>query len=293
MTGWVPAALASGAALAAVMGVRRLDPSAAFARLDALRGSIGRTKRCAALGTAIARAGVPVAPDVFLAAALAGAGAAGVVAWMLVRSAVVSLAAAATVGGAAWSVVASAERRYLDRFASQLPVVAQQLAGAIGAGLSLRQAIARAARDSPEPAASELRALSADLELGARIDSALQDAVARLPDPGLRTMVSAIVVQRVVGGDLARALTDLAAGLEARTVLEREARSATAQARMSAWLVAGLPLAGGVLVEIASPGILARTIGHGPGLALLIVATALQLVGVVLIRRIAQPAGMP
>ena len=59
---------------------------------------------------------------------------------------------------------------------------------------------------------------------------------------------------------------------------------------MSAWLVAGLPLAGGVLVEIASPGTLARTIGHGPGLGLLIAATALQVVGVVLIRRIVQPA---
>jgi tight adherence protein B len=291
MTGGVPAALASGAAISAVMGVRRLDPAVALARVEALRGSIRRMDRCSALGTALARAGVPVAPDVFLVATLACAGSMGVVAWTLVRSPVVSLVAAAAVGVAGWSVVASAERRYLDRFSSQLPVVAQQLAGAIGAGLSLRQAIARAARDAPEPAASELRALSADLELGARIDTALQDAVARLPDPGLRTMVTAIIVQRVVGGDLARALTDLAGGLEQRTALEREARSATAQARMSAWLVAGLPLAGGVLVEIASPGTLARTIGHGPGLGLLIAATALQVVGVVLIRRIVQPAG--
>ena len=291
MTGGVPAALASAAAITAVMGVRRLDPAAAVVRLEALRGSI-RTRRCAALGTALARAGVPIDPDVFLAATLGCAGSMGVVAWTLVRSPVVSVAAAAAVGAAGWSVVASAERRYRDRFASQLPAVAQQLAGAIGAGLSLRQAIARAARDAPEPAASELRTLSADLELGARIDTALQDAVARLPDPGLRTMVTAITVQRVVGGDLARALTDLAAGLEERTALEREARSATAQARMSAWLVAGLPLAAGVLVEIASPGTLARTIGHGPGLGLLIVATALQMVGVVLIRRIVQPAGV-
>ena len=199
MTGGVPAALASGAAISAVMGVRRLDPAVALARVEALRGSIRRMDRCSALGAALARAGVPVAPDVFLVATLACAGSMGVVAWTLVRSPVVSLVAAAAVGVAGWSVVASAERRYLDRFSSQLPVVAQQLAGAIGAGLSLRQAIARAARDAPEPAASELRALSADLELGARIDTALQDAVARLPDPGLRTMVTAIIVQRVVG----------------------------------------------------------------------------------------------
>jgi Flp pilus assembly protein TadB len=55
---------------------------------------------------------------------------------------------------------------------------------------------------------------------------------------------------------------------------------------MSAWLVAGLPFAGGVLVEIASPGTLARTLGHGPGLVLVVVATVLEILGVLAIRRI-------
>ena len=289
MTAGLPAALASGAAIAAVMGIRRLDLSSAFTGLEAARTSMRRSRRFATLGTALTRAGFAIAPDLFVAATCAAAGSIGVAAWTLVRSPVVSAVAAVAVVAAAWSVVASAERRYLDRFAAQLPVVAQQLASALGAGLSLRQAIARAAHDAPQPAGDELRVLSSDLELGARLDTALRDAVARLPDPGLRTMVTAIAVQRVVGGDLARALTDLAAGLEERTALEREARSATAQARMSAWLVSGLPLAGGVLVEIVAPGTLARTIGHGPGLGLLIVATALQVVGVVLIRRIVRP----
>ena len=99
-------------------------------------------------------------------------------------------------------------------------------------------------------------------------------------------MVIAVLVQRVVGGNLSQALADLSRRLEERAVLEREARSATAQARMSAWLVAGLPLAGGVLVEIAAPGTLARTLGQGPGLVLVVVATALQIVGVAIIRRI-------
>jgi tight adherence protein B len=229
-------------------------------------------------------------PDAFVAMTIAGSGASGVITWILVRSPIVAAVAAAGTAGLAVSVVTSADRRYLERFAAQLPVVAQQLAGAIGAGLSLRQAFARAARDAPDPAASELRALSHELELGARIEVALAEAVTRLPDPGLRTMAGAIMVQRVAGGDLARALTDLAAALEERSALEREARSATAQARMSAWLVAGLPLVGGVLVEVASPGTLARTVGRGPGLALVIAATALQVAGVALIRRIVRPA---
>ena len=291
MTTAVPAALASGAAIAAVTGVRRIDLRRSMAGISAGPGPLARTGHGAALGASLVRAGVRLGPDAFIALTLLAACVVGGTAWAVVRAPVIAVIAAASVVAAAWALVASADRRYLDRFSSQLPIVAQQLASAIGAGLSLRQAITRTAIDAPEPSASELRRLAADLEFGARIEVALEGAAARLPDPGLRIMVIAILVQRVVGGDLAGALADLSAGLEERAALEREARSATAQARMSAWLVAGLPLAGGVLVEIAAPGTLGRTLGHGPGLALLLVATALQVVGVALIRRIVRPRG--
>jgi len=285
----VPAVLASGAAIAAVMGVRRIDLGRSITRVAAGRGIIARSKRGASLSASLGRAGVTLGADAFLALTLFSACLIGAAAWAVVHTPVVAVIAAGSVVAAAWGLVASADRRYLDRFSSELPVVAQQLASAIGAGLSLRQAITRAGIDAPEPAASELRKLATDLEFGARIELALEGAVARLPDPGLRIMVIAILVQRVVGGNLAGALTDLSVRLEERAALEREARSATAQARMSAWLVAGLPLAGGVLVEIAAPGTLARTLGHGPGLVLLIAATALQIAGVALIRRIVNP----
>ena len=288
----VPAALASVAAIAAVMGMRRIDLGRAITRVAAGGGVVARTRHGALLNASLGRAGITLGVDAFLALTMIGACLVGAAAWAIVRTPVVAAIAAGAVVAAAWGLVASAERRYLDRFSAQLPVVGQQLASAIGAGLSLRQAIIRAGADAPEPAASELRRLATDLEFGARIEAALEGAVARLPDPGLRIMVTAILVQRVVGGDLAGALADLSARLEERAALEREARSATAQARMSAWLVAGLPLAGGVLVEVAAPGTLARTLGRGPGLALLIVATALQIVGVALIRRIVQPTAV-
>jgi tight adherence protein B len=184
------------------------------------------------------------------------------------------------------TLLASADRRYVLRVAGQLPVVAQQLASGLGAGLSLRQSLARAARDAPEPAAAELRRLVAELELGARVEEALGALLERLPDPDLRIMVTAIVVQRRTGGNLARALGELAERLEERIRLARELRGATAQARMTGWIVAGLPLVGGVMAELAAPGLLARTLGRGPGLALLAAAAALILVGTLWIRRI-------
>ena len=189
---------------------------------------------------------------------------------------------------AARAIVGSADARYLSRVARQLPGVADQLAGALGAGLSLRQAIGRAARDAPEPAAGELRGLAGDLAVGARVDEALERFADRLPDRDLGIMVTAILVQRRTGGDLARALGDIGARLEERARLARELRGATAQARLTAWLVAALPAVAGLAVEAAAPGTLSRALGHGPGLALLLVAGALQVVGVVLIRRIAR-----
>jgi len=285
MTGLVPAAMASASAVSVVAGIRRLGRSPGAWRppgSDLLR----RTRRGRDLAAALQRAGVRLGPEAFVAGTVLAAVLGGLAAWLLLRTSLVAVGAAGAVAGSAWALVSSADRRYLQRFSAQLPIVAQQLASAIGAGLSLRQAIARAAADAPEPAATELRRLSTDLDLGARIEAALEATVERLPDPGLRTMVIAVLVQRVVGGNLSQALADLSRRLEERTALEREARSATAQARMSAWLVAGLPLAGGVLVEIAAPGTLARTLGQGPGLLLVIVATALQIVGVMIIRRI-------
>ena len=285
MTGLVPAAMASASAVSAVAGIRCLGRSPGVWRLpgsDLLR----RTRRGRDLAAALQRAGVRLGPEAFVVGIALAAVLGGLATWLLLRTSLVAVVAAGAVAGSAWALVSSADRRYLQRFSAQLPIVAQQLASAIGAGLSLRQAIARAAADAPEPAATELRRLSTDLDLGARIEAALEATVERLPDPGLRTMVIAVLVQRVVGGNLSQALADLSRRLEERAALEREARSATAQARMSAWLVAGLPLAAGVLVEIAAPGTLARTLGQGPGLLLVIVATALQIVGVTIIRRI-------
>lgn len=291
MTAALPAVFVAAAVLAAVAGVRRLGLDASrVIRTGRRLGLLERTGRGRALAGSLRRAGIRVGPDAFVIGTGAAASLAAGAVWIVVRAPLVATLAGAAVLASSWTVVSSADRRYLTRFAAQLPIVAQQLAGAIGVGQSLRQAIARAAGDAPEPAATELHALRADLDLGARIDDALEAMVARLPDPGLRIMVTAILVQRVVGGNLSQALADLSARLEESATLEREARTATAQARMSAWLVAGLPFAGGALVEIAAPGTLAETFGHGPGLALLVVATVLNVVGVLAIRRITSMA---
>lgn len=281
--------LAAASAAVCVLGIRRLVAaplSPAWRRGPVAPGLLARTGPGRRLGARLVRGGIPLGPDAFAAVTAAGALACGVLAFIALRTPVAPPMAAATAVAVAVGVVRSADRRYLGRVEAQLPGVAQQLAAALGAGLSLRQSLARAARDAPDPVRAELTRTTAELEMGSRLESALEGLAERVPAHDLRIMVTAILVQRRTGGNLARALGALSERLEERAQLARELKGATAQARMTAWMVAALPVGGGVMTEVAAPGTLARTLGQGPGPVLLLASGALYGAGVIAIRRI-------
>jgi tight adherence protein B len=283
------AVVAFVSAAAVMVGVGRIagtrlpgrSPGAARRRGLLVRHPAGRR-----LASRLSRAGIPLGADAFAATVAGAAVGAGILAFAALRLPPAAPVAAGAVLVLATGVVRSADRRHLARIEAQLPGVTQQLAAALSAGLSLRQALTRAARDTPEPIGQELVRVVAELEMGARIDAALDGLTERVPAPDLGVMVTAILVQRRTGGSLARALAALSGRLEERAQLTRELQGATAQARMTAWMVAALPVGGGVMTELAAPGTLSRSLGQGPGPFLLVIAGALYAVGVVAIRRI-------
>ena len=286
-----PAMIAALSAALAVLGAGRIVQSRRLGAIPRNRGPrpagpIGRRPVGRRLARRLERGGIGMGADAFVAATAAGALAGAVLTVAVVRAPIAGALVGAGIVGAAATVVRSADRRRLTRVEAQLPGVAQQLAAALSAGLSLRQALTRAARDAPEPVRGELAAAVAELEMGTRLEAALEGLADRVPVHDLGIMVTAILVQRRTGGNLARALATLSGRLEERAQLARELRGATAQARMTAWLVAALPVGGGVMTEIAAPGTLARTLGEGPGPVILIAAGLLYAGGVIAIRRI-------
>ncbi|MEA2148808.1 MAG: tight adherence protein, partial [Solirubrobacteraceae bacterium] len=170
------------------------------------------------------------------------------------------------------------------------PAIARALADALAGGNSVRGALAAAAAGGgvPGPAGEELRAAAAQLELGERTEDVLR-ALARRAGPGpLDTLVAAVLLQRDAGGDLAGLLRALARALEERARAVAEARSTTAQARFTALLVAGLPLAGIALGELADPGFVLG-LARAPLPALLAgAALVLQAVALAWVSRIAR-----
>jgi tight adherence protein B len=181
-----------------------------------------------------------------------------------------------------------ARQRYRRRIDSGASAVALALADALEAGHSVRGAISVAAYGLAGPASVELRRVADELEVGARTEQALEGFRRRAASRRLDLIVAAARIQRRSGGSLARLMRDIAATIDEQDRLADEARAASAQARFTSVVVLFMPFAGLALAELAAPGIVPRIAGSAAGAWLLGCALALQLLGVVLIRRLSR-----
>ncbi len=276
-------ALAAGAAICAVLGAWEVVAAAEQERL------VRTAARWLAPGLQALRAGrEPTSPErrrlvLVGALSLLGAG------W-LVGGVWAGGALAASAPWAARSAVRLRRRRRSEAIAAGAPAIARALADALAGGHSVRGALGAAASGGgvPGPAGEELRAAAAELDLGERTEDVLR-ALARRAGPGpLETLVAAILLQRDAGGDLAGLLRSLGGALEERARVVADARSATAQARFTALLVSGLPLAGLALGELADPGLVLALVAAPLPALLAGAALVLQVVALVCVNRIAR-----
>ena len=128
-------------------------------------------------------------------------------------------------------------------FVSQLPDTLQLLAGSLRAGYSLLQGVEAVSKEVGEPMGKELRRVLVEARLGRPVEDALDDAAERLESPDFTWAVMAIRIQREVGGNLAEILVTVAETMTARERLRRDIKSLTAEGRVSAVVLAILPVA--------------------------------------------------
>ena len=269
-----------GAPLAALSGV-----AGAFAARDLLGGAPRGAAALIEVVVTLGREGRDPGVAERRRLLLAGAGLALVVGWAMVGR----LGGLALACGGPW-VVARVLRARRERFRQAVdrgvPAMALAVADALAGGHSVRSALDEATRSTAGAVRHELVRVRNELALGAPTDAALEAMRARVRSPRLDTFVAACVLQRRAGGDLAHLLRDSARAMEGDARLEGELRAATAQARFTGVLVAGLPLGGAALTELASPGWIASLWSSLLTAWLVSVALVLQLVAAVLIRRL-------
>jgi len=221
--------------------------------------------------------------------AVLGAGALLAGGWLLAGPLLGALLAA---GGpaAVGRVVALRRRRWRRGLAEGVPAVARALADALSGGHSIRGGLQELARAGavPGPAGAELRGAARRLALGERTEDVLEHLRARAADPAWDTLVAAVLLQRRAGGDLARLLRAVADACEHGRRVEADARGATAQARATARIVAGLPCAGLLLGELVAPGSLTGLLGDPRSRILLLAAVLVGAIGFGAVGRLAR-----
>ncbi len=209
----------------------------------------------------------------------------GIVAVLLTGIGPLAGIAAAGPALAGWAI-ARRRRRYRLRVEGDVPAIAAAVADAVAGGGSLRRALLGAGTAAEGPTAVELARVGADLELGMPARAALAGLGRRVPSERIEALIAAILSQERAGGDLAALLRRHAAAAAQRQRAEREARSATAQARLTGAMVVAMPVLMGLLVELVAPGFVAAMLASPVAVALLAVAGALQVGGFLAIRRL-------
>lgn len=196
----------------------------------------------------------------------------------LVAGAWAALALAATAPWVARALVRTRLRRHHAAVGAGAPAIARALADAIAGGHSVRGAVIAAASGGAitGPAGEEMRRVAAALALGERTEDVLRALAQRCGAGPLDTVVAAVLLALQAGGNLAALLRDLAGSLEERGRVLADARSSTAQARFTALLVSGLPVAGLALGELVAPGFVGGLVSEPLTAAMVLGALALQ-----------------
>lgn len=195
--------------------------------------------------------------------------------------------AAAGPAAAGWAV-ARRRRNYRLAVEGDIAAIAGAIADAVAAGGSLRVALPAVASGLRGPSAVELARVCSDLEVGVPPHRALAGLSERVASERVGALVTAILSQQRAGGDLAELLRRHGRAAARRERAEREARSATAQARMTGGLVVAMPVVMAVLVELIAPGFVAGMLAEPAAVVLLACAAALQVAGFVAIRRLGE-----
>lgn len=193
--------------------------------------------------------------------------------------------AAPTAMGAA---IGSRRRRYRRAVECSLPEVATAIADSLSAGRSLRASLTAATVSLDGPPATELSRVGAELDLGAPTVEVVEGWRRRMRSERIDAFATALLSQRLAGGDLAGLLRRFAAGAAERERVVEDARSATAQARFTGLLVVAMPTGGALFAELLQPGFLAKLLSSPPSAVLLLIAGVLQVAGFLAIRRFAQ-----
>lgn len=202
----------------------------------------------------------------------------------------VAILLALAAGGAGYMLPAFYVRgrigKQVGKFNDQLEDMLTMVSNSLRAGFGLLQAFGLAAEQAQPPMSTELNRLLRDTQMGASVEESLQNMGERVGSYDLDVVITAILIQRSVGSNLSEVLDKVAHTIRERARIKGEINTLTAQKRLSGFVVGLMPAAFVLLMLVISFDYMSTLFTDPLGRLLLIVAVALDIIGVAVIKRI-------
>jgi tight adherence protein B len=177
-------------------------------------------------------------------------------------------------------------RQRFNEFLGLLPDALDLISRALSAGHAFSEALHMVSTEMPEPIASEFRKAYEEQNLGLSLKLALENLSQRMPLLDLRMCITAILIQRETGGNLAEILEKVAYTIRERFRILGDLKTLTTSSRMSAWLLCALPIFVAIAVTMMNPEYMSVLWKDERGHYLIAAALIMQITGMLIVRKI-------
>ena len=257
-----------------------------LSEIPALDSLLRRSARVSAMQEALLQAGMKFRAGNFLVLCLASGVVVGFAALIWSRNPAIAWAGLIIGAFIPYASVSYRRQKRFEKIEELFPEAIDTVARAVRAGHAFTTALEMISNETVEPLASEFRKLYEEQKFGMPVRDALMNLTERVPLVDVKFFVTAVMLQRETGGNLAEILDNLSYVIRERFKIQRQVRVHTAQGRLTMALLMAMPPAVVAILAVFSPEFVHPLFYDPIGHTLLVVSIALQTIGYFVIRKI-------
>jgi tight adherence protein B len=257
-----------------------------LSNIPALDSILRRSERVSAIQKMLSQAGLDMRAGNFLGLCVAASIACAIVSYMFSNKAEIAWIGLLVGFVLPYSYASYKRNKRFEKFEELFPEAIDTLARAVRAGHAFTTALEMITNEVADPVASEFRQLYEEQKFGMPVRDALINLTDRMPLVDVKFFVTAVMLQRETGGNLAEILDNLSYVIRERFKIQRQVRVYTAQGRLTMALLMGMPPIIVAVMMVLNPGFIRPLFSDPIGHTLLVAGITLQTVGYFVIRKI-------
>src|SRR5581483_1852717 len=259
-----------------------------LSEIPALNRLLQRSGRVSRLRRLLQQADIKIRPGNFLLICIFSACLLGMIVMLLTKDIIFGWVGAVAGLLIPFGYASFLRSKRFQKFEALFPEAIDTLARAVRAGHAFTTALELIAGEMAEPVAGEFRKLFEEQKFGLPVRDALLNLAERIPIVDVKFFVTAVMLQRETGGNLAEILDNLSYVIRERFKIQRQVRVYTAQGRLTMLLLMALPPIIILVMEVMNPDFIKPLFNDPIGHLLIVVGVILQTIGFFMIRKIIQ-----